>query len=178
MQENDKFYNSAVVFAPYQEKKIYHKRALWGWDRDNFDIGNRDGIFDIEGLKVGIRICFEVRFPEFFRELYRAHTDLNIIMFYDVSDFNDIERYETIKAHIRTRAVENVTYTLSVNSISPYQTAPTVLYDKSGRTLIELKQNEENLLVYDLKNMQLDFGEQGRKEISDWLTYFDSRSYD
>ena len=178
MQENDKFYNSAVVFAPYQEKKIYHKRALWGWDRDNFDIGNRDGIFDIEGLKVGIRICFEVRFPEFFRELYRAHTDLNIIMFYDVSDFNDIERYETIKAHIRTRAVENVTYTLSVNSISPYQTAPTVLYDKSGRTLIELKQNEENLLVYDLKNMQLDFGEQGRKEISDWLTYFDSRSYE
>ena len=99
-------------------------------------------------------------------------------MFYDVSDFNDIERYETIKAHIRTRAVENVTYTLSVNSISPYQTTPTVLYDKSGRTLIELKQNEENLLVYDLKNMQLDFGEQGRKEISDWLTYFDSRSYD
>lgn len=170
MQENDKFYNSAIVFAPYQEKGIYHKRALWGWDRDNFNIGNRDGIFDIEGLKVGIRICFEVRFPEFFRELYRAHTDLNIILFYDVSDYNDIERYEMIKAHVRTRAVENVTYTLAVNSISSYQTAPTALYDRSGRTLIELKQNEEKLLVYDLENMQLDFGEQGRKEISDWVT--------
>lgn len=77
-----------------------------------------------------------------------------------------------IKAHIRTRAVENVTYTLSVNSISPYQTAPTALYDRSGRTLIELKQNEEKLLVYDLDNMQLDFGEQGRKEISDWVTSY------
>lgn len=168
--EDDKYYNSAIVFAPHQEKMIYHKRALWGWDRDNFNIGNRNGVFDIEGLKVGIRICFEVRFPEFFRELYRAHTDLNIILFYDVSDYNDVERYEMIKAHIRTRAVENVTYTLSVNSVCPYQAAPTALYDKSGYPLIELKRNEEKLLVYDLENMQLDFGEQGRKQISDWLT--------
>lgn len=168
--EDDKYYNSAIVFAPHQEKMIYHKRALWGWDRDNFNVGNRNGIFDIEGLKVGIRICFEVRFPEFFRELYKAHTDLNIILFYDVSDYNDVERYEMIKAHIRTRAVENVTYTLSVNSICPYQAAPTALYDKSGYPLIELNRNEEKLLVYDLENMQLDFGEQGRKQISDWLT--------
>lgn len=169
-REDDKYYNSAIVFAPHQKKIIYHKRALWGWDRDNFNIGNSNGVFDIEGLKVGIRICFEVRFPEFFRELYKAHTDLNIILFYDVSDYNDVERYEMIKAHIKTRAVENVTYTLSVDSIRPYQTAPTALYDKSGYPLIELKRNEEKLLVYDLENMQLDFGEQGRKQISDWLT--------
>ncbi len=169
-REDDKYYNSAIVFAPHQKKMIYHKRALWGWDKDNFNIGNSNGVFDIEGLKVGIRICFEVRFPEFFRELYKVHTDLNIILFYDVSDYNDVERYEMIKAHIKTRAVENVTYTLSVDSIRPYQTAPTALYDKSGYPLIELKRNEEKLLVYDLENMQLDFGEQGRKQISDWLT--------
>ncbi len=168
-RKDDKYHNSAIVFTPYQEKLIYHKRALWGWDRDNFNIGNGNGVFDIEGLKVGIRICFEVRFPEFFRELYKAHTDLNIILFYDVSDYEDMERYELIKAHIKTRSVENVTYTLSVNSICPYQTAPTALYDKSGYPLSELKRNEEGLLVYDLENMQFDFGEQGRKQISDWL---------
>lgn len=168
-RENNKYYNSAIVFAPNQEKTIYHKRALWGWDKDNFSTENSNGIFDIDGFKIGIRICFEVRFPEFFRELYKAHTDLNIILFYDVSDINDAERYEMIKAHIKTRAVENVTHTLSVNSISPYQTAPTALYDKSGHTLIELRQNEEKLLVYDLEKTELNFGEHGRKQISDWL---------
>lgn len=117
-------------------------------------------------MKVGIRICFEVRFPEFFRELYQAHTDLNIILFYDVSDDNDVERYELIKSHIQTRAVENITYTLSVNSIYPYQTAPTALYDRSGYPLIELIRNEEKLLVYNLEIKQPDFGEQGRKQIS------------
>ena len=80
-KENDSYHNSAIVFRPQQEKNIYHKRALWGWDKDNFSIGNNNGVFEIEGLKVGVRIYFEVRFPEFFRELYREHTDLNVILF-------------------------------------------------------------------------------------------------
>lgn len=168
-KEDDKYYNSAIVFTPQKEKLMYHKRALWGWDKDNFSIGNKGGVFEIEGLKVGIRICFEVRFPEFFRELYREQTNLNVILFYDVSDYDDVERYEMIKAHLRTRAVENVTYTLSVDAISPYQTAPTALYDRSGSSLSELNRKEEGLLVYDLEKGKLDFGEQGRKQISDEL---------
>lgn len=169
IQEDENYYNSAVMFAPYKEKRFYHKRALWGWDRNHFSIGNSSGIFEIDEWKIGVRICFEVRFPEFFRELYREHTDLNIIMFYDVSDHDDKERYELIKSHIRTRAVENVTYTLAVDAISPCQTAPTALYDRSGRSLMELKRNEESMLVYDLEKSEPDFGEKGRMEISNWL---------
>ena len=102
--------------------------------------------------------------------MYQEHTDLNIVLFYDVSDYDDVERYELIKSHIRTRAVENVTYTLTVDAICPYQTAPTALYDKSGCSLVELERNQEKLLVYDFENAEPDFGELGRKEISDWLT--------
>lgn len=169
IKEDEKFYNSAIFFSPHKEKLFYHKRALWGWDKDNFSIGNMDGIFEIENLKIGVRICFEVRFPEFFRELYREHTDLNIILFYDVSDYDDEQRYSIIESHIRTRAVENVTYTLTVDAIHPYQTAPTALYDRSGVRVVELKRNKPGLLVYDLDNKERDFGEWGRKEISDWL---------
>ena len=87
-------------------------------------------------------------------------------MFYDVADYDDIERYELIKSHIRTRAVENVTYTLAVDTIRPYQTAPTALFDRSGCSLMELKRNEEGMLVYDLEKKEPDFGEKGRMEIS------------
>ena len=48
-----------------------------------------DGIFEIAGISVGVRICFEVRFPEYFRELYARKTDLNVVLFYDVSDVDD-----------------------------------------------------------------------------------------
>lgn len=172
IKDEDKYYNSAAVFGPHKEMMYYSKRALWGWDKENFCVGKNDGIFFVEGLKIGVRICFEVRFPEYFRELYCEHTDLNIIFFYDVADNDDLQRYELIKGHVRTRAVENVTHTLTVNNISPYQTAPTAFYDKSGRTLVELERNRELLLVYDLKKKELDFGELGRKEISNQLRTF------
>lgn len=78
-------------------------------------------------------------------------------------------RYDLIRGHIRTRAVENVCNTLTVNTIYPYQTATTVLYDKSGKELCYLERNIEGLLVYNLENREMDFGERGRKELSDLL---------
>ena len=72
-KDND-YYNSTIILKPNQDKQFYHKRALWGWDRDNFCVGSENGIFEIDGCKIGVRICFEVRFPEFFRELYMDRT--------------------------------------------------------------------------------------------------------
>ena len=72
-----------------------------------------------------------------------------------------------IKAHIRTRAVKNVCYTMSVNMAGLYQTAPTAIYDRFGNTIVELNRNMPGLLVYDLVLPQLNFGKCGRKEISD-----------
>lgn len=168
-QENGRFFNTALFFSPFKKRQHYHKRALWGWDKDNFEPGNDEGIFLVGDWKIGIRICFEIRFPEYFRELYKKQTDLNIVIFYDVNDNNDSLRYEMIKSHIMTRAVENVTYTLSVNTISPFQTAPTILFDRSGQVLNETVKNEECLLVYDLEKKEMDFGEKGRKEVTDLL---------
>lgn len=105
--------------------------------------------------------------------MYHEHTDLNIILFYDVADFDDIERYELIKSHIRTRAAENVTYTLAVDTISPYQTAPTILYDRSGYSLMELRRNEESLPVYDLEKLEPDFAFGHREQIITSFVYED-----
>lgn len=169
LKENTEIYNSAVCFVPDREPIIYSKRALWGYDKDNFTAGSRPGIIQIADRKIGIRICFEVRFPEYFRELYQQDTDLNVILFYDISEQENMERYELIRSHIRTRAVENVCHTLTVNTCKTYQTAPTALFDRSGRVMIEQTRNKESMLVYDLDFAPLGFGEQGRKEISDVL---------
>ena len=70
---------------------------------------------------------------------------------------------------MRTRAVENVCYTLSVNAAAPHETAPTGLYDPSGRPVCELERNQPGLLIHDLHPWTPDFGQRGRKEISDRL---------
>ena len=166
---NLKYYNRAYLLSPKKIKRWYDKRALYGWDEDNFTPGNENGIHEIDGIKIGVRICFEVRFPEYFRELYLENTDLDIVLFYDVADKEDENRYQMIRGHLITRAVENVTPVLSVNAINPNQTAPTCYINASGFVCKELEKNREGMLVYDFEKKELDFGEIGRKRYSDLL---------
>lgn len=168
-REDNAYHNSAMRFSPDGRRDAYHKRALWGWDADHFTPGKLSGIWDIAGLRVGVRICYEVRFPEYFRELYRAQTDLNLLLFCDVADQDNPARYDLIRGHIQTRAVENVCPVLSANATAPFQTAPTGFYDASGRPLAALPRGQEGLLVADWSPQPLSYGEQGRKFFSDKL---------
>ena len=166
---DEKYVNRAFLIAPKRDIRHYDKRALYGYDSDNFERGNTDGIFEIEGLKVGVRICFEARFPEYFRELFKENTDLNAVIFYAVSDFDDREKYDVLKSHLITRAAENVTPILAVNAIRPFQSCPTAFFNASGRVLAETERNTEELLIVDFEKTELNFGEIGRKRESDYL---------
>lgn len=168
-KENDQIFNRAILFQPKEQQGIYDKRALWGWDKENFIPGNGKGVFHIGNITIGIRICFEVRFPEYFRELYMERADITILLFYDVSDNDDVERYNLIKGHIQTRAVENISTIISVNSIAPFQTAPTAVFGKSGQIYKECTRNKAELMIFNFEKNDDDFGESGRREISDIL---------
>ena len=166
---DETYVNRAFLIAPKRDIKHYDKRALYGYDSDNFERGNTDGIFQINGLKVGVRICFEARFPEYFRELYKEETDLNVVIFYAVSDFDDTEKYDVLRSHLISRAAENVTPIFAVDAITPFQSAPTCFINASGKVLKELDRNKEEILFYDFEKSELNFGEIGRKRESDHL---------
>lgn len=160
-------YNSILLLSP--EATVlgrYDKRALWGWDIENFEKGASLGIFEIEGIKVGFRICFEVRFPEYFRELFIRQCDLCFVSFCDVLNTPSQERYDTVKAHLITRAVENAMPIVSINSCSHCQTAPTAVFDENGSIVKEAPPNEECLMVYEFEKPALDYGAKGRVQIS------------
>lgn len=166
------FYNSVYLISPGNQAEVfYRKRALWGWDRDSFQPGNDSGgVLAIEGFQIGVRICYEVRFPEYFRELYRQKTDCNIVLFCDRTELDSIERYDLIRSHLLTRAVENVTPIISVNNCASYQTAPTMAIDEDGKVAAELTRQEEGLLVFDLVHREsVSFSAEGRRANSDRL---------
>lgn len=169
-KEDDEYYNSVQLFDPsgtYMEP--YDKRALWGWDTDNFKKGSNNGIYLIDGVKIGVRICYEVRFPEYFRELFKSHVELVFVCFCDVSDTENEDRYNIIKSHLITRAVENVMTIISLNSISKYQTAPTGVFDPDGKVILEAARNKKSLLIYDYLKPETNFGALGRLKNSQEL---------
>lgn len=165
---NTSIYNSVKVFTPSGEELTpYCKKALWGWDRDNFSEGNNSGLYEIDGIKIGVRICFEIRFPEYFRELYFQKADLGIVCFCDTKNEESLGRYEQIKGHLQTRAVENILPILSVNNSGNYQTAPTAFFDHHGLIIKEAVRGNRELLIYDFCKYEDDFGTDGIKYIND-----------
>ena len=156
-------YNSMVVFDDRGERLgCYDKQALWGWDVDHFTPGGQPGIFEIDGMRIGFRICFDIRFPELFRQLYRHRTDLCFVSFSDTNETPMPERYATIKAHLVTRSVENVMTVVSVNSLSRVPTAPTAVFDCNGMVVKEAAPGRETLLLYDYAKPEMTFGMEGR----------------
>jgi predicted amidohydrolase len=164
-------YNSIWLLHPGgKELKPYHKRALWGWDKENFQPGNETGIYTIDGIKVGVRICFEIRFPEYFRELFANQVDLALVSFADVGKDEQKGRINTIQSHLVSRATENVMYVLSANSTSQQQWAPTCVIDPDGNAISTAPLNEEYLLTTEIEITEPGFGRQGRIECSRILT--------
>lgn len=156
-------YNSIILFDDHgMQIGSYDKRALWGWDTRHFLRGNKPGIFEIDQVKVGFRICFDIRFPELFRELYRKQADLCFVSFSDTAKTPSFDRYDRIKAHLITRASENVMPIVSVNSLTNVPTAPTAVFDWNGHCIKEAKKNAEGLLVYDFQKPERSFGMEGR----------------
>jgi predicted amidohydrolase len=166
------FQNSAVLFRPGGRagEEIYNKRALWGWDLENFAPGSCGGVWEIDGFRFGARICYEVRFPEYFRELYREKVDFAVVLFCYVSKADDADLYELIRSHVRTRASELTCPVLSVNDISPFQAAPTGVYDGDGYPVRELERGREGLLIFDFERSKPTFSGRGRRTIADRLT--------
>lgn len=153
---------------------VYEKRALWGWDKDLFseteDVELSKGLFEVEGLRFGVRICFEVRFPEYFRELYHLKPDAVFVLFNDRDETENPERYGLITAHLRTRAVENVYPIVSVNTSLAFQCVPTAVINRDGEIKAELPLDRPGLLIYTLEKAEFSFGAVGRISISDRLT--------
>lgn len=112
VSDGAKSFNHLVVFGPNGRliadyRKIFlFKANLPDRPYDEsvmYDSGKDLVVFDLAGLKVGLSICFDLRFPEMFRALRRRGADLFLIP----SAFT----VPTGQAHweilLRARAIEN-----------------------------------------------------------------------
>ena len=80
-QVGDKYYNSCpVILRNGEVKAFYDKMHLFSYyganEGDYITEGKNPLMVEIEGVKLGITICYDIRFPEIFRAYRKAGADI------------------------------------------------------------------------------------------------------
>lgn len=116
VNRNGKIYNSSYVFNRSGHLvTTYDKVHLFspsGEARD-FAAGNRAVTFMLDGIKCGLAICYDLRFPEFIRKL--ALEEISVLFIPAAWPIERILHWDTL---IRARAIENQMFVVAVNGIS------------------------------------------------------------
>lgn len=105
--------NEAVCFGPDgREIARYRKRNPFplAQEGDHYPAGNRAVVFEINGWKVASLICYDLRFPEPFREAATLGAELFIV----IANW-PVVRVDHWTTLLRARAIENLAYVVGVN---------------------------------------------------------------
>jgi len=122
----------------------YCKRALYGEDKRHYAAGEGAHLYTVAGIRVGLRICFEFRFPEYFRELLAGGGQLAVMGFSMVGP--TAAKRSLARALLMSRASENGLWILAANNTNGVQNAPTCLVDPDGRLVAEAPADREALI--------------------------------
>ena len=143
----------------------YDKIHMYVANKPDFKLDERDdtipgkslGVFELDGVKIGVGICFDLRFSEYFRELIKNGVQIIFLP----SHFNKNTGAVAWDVLTRARAIENQVYFCAVNQTGKALCANTKVISYNGEVLKSLD-NEEGILTVDIN---LEEQEKYRKEI-------------
>lgn len=112
----DRVRNSTLVYAPGGERVArYDKIHLFAFDngRESYDegrvleAGSEPTQFEAEGVRVGLSVCYDLRFPE----LFRAYAGADLLAVPAAFTYTTGEKHWSLL--LRARAVENQCYVIA-----------------------------------------------------------------
>ena len=108
-----KYYNTLALADPTGEiLGTYRKIHPFQEERDVFDGGDAITLFRCEGIKVGVQICYDIRFPEVSRKLALEGAELLLVP----AAWPD-PRSEHWNVLVQARAVENQLFVAAANRV-------------------------------------------------------------
>ena len=112
IKENEQYYNRLLWVLPNGEIAHYDKRHLFSYAGENIDFepGQKRMIAQVNGWKICLQICYDLRFP-----VWARNTDDYDILLY-VANWPERRNYvwETL---LMARAIENMSFVIGVNRV-------------------------------------------------------------
>ncbi|MBZ4658743.1 Predicted amidohydrolase [Desulfacinum infernum DSM 9756] len=146
----ERAFNTAVVLNPNGEliaryRKIHLFDALSVRESDTMFPG--DGlppVVSIDGLSVGVAICYDLRFPEIFRHLAEGGADLALVLSAWYQGPMKEDHWLTL---LRARAIENTFYVAGCNLIGPSFCGRSSVFDPFGTPVASAIETEDCLVA-------------------------------
>ena len=125
----------------------YDKRFCVKGELRRFTPGNRFVYFTINGVKCSLLICFDLRFPELYRELYKRKVNCVFQSFYNARQKGPSVHTYIMRQTMQCRAAENYFWVSMANSSGYYSPYPSCFIQPDGKIVKQLKQNRAGLMV-------------------------------
>jgi predicted amidohydrolase len=147
----DGWRNSAVLISPASGVRWYDKNSLSALDSRHCVAGDQLPVYEIDGVKAGVQICWELLFPRHWTQLKQAGAQI----VFHVN--NAVKPEDAFWEHILlTRAFENRYFVCSVNNAAATQTLPSHLIAPSGDTLLKCEPRVEQAVACELDLSQVE----------------------
>lgn len=159
--ENDKLANRSVLFTPEGKRRAtYDKIHLYDVDlptgeshreSKSFKAGTQNVITEVDGHKMGMTICYDMRFPHLYRDLAKAGAEIITVP----SAFT----VPTGKAHwhtlLRARAIETGAFIIAPAQVGDHNGVRvtyghSLIIDPWGAVLAEAEKDEPCIIMADL----------------------------
>lgn len=150
--DQDRAYNTTVFFNRSGELiKAYRKTHLYDAfsyiESDYIAAGNTPyEIIETEFGKIGLIVCYEVRFPEIARQFALQGADLLFVPAGWVAGPMKEDHWETL---VRTRAIENTMFVCAADQVGNIFAGRSMIVDPMG-VIVASAGEEETLLVAEL----------------------------
>ena len=150
LSEGHKPHNSLYLISPEgQITGRYDKRFCTSGDLNYFSPGDHFVTFELNGILCGLLICYDVRFPELYREYRKLNVDLLFQSFHNARQKKGSIHPVIMHRTAQVRAATNYFYMSLTNSSAP-ESWPCYFILPNGLILNKLELNKPGILISDV----------------------------
>ena len=148
LTEPNKPHNSLYLINPAGKVvNRYDKRFGTPGDLRRLTPGDRFVNFTINGVKCSLLICFDLRFPELYRELYKQKVQCIFQSFYNARQSGPSVHTHIMRQTMQCRAATNHFWVSMSNSSGYYAPYPSCFIQPDGMIIRQLRSNRSGLMV-------------------------------
>jgi predicted amidohydrolase len=125
----------------------YDKRFCTKRDLRYFTPGNRFVYFTINAVKCSLLICFDLRFPEMYRELYKQKVSCVFQSFYNARQKEASVHTHIMRQTMQCRAATNHFWVSMANASGYYSPYPSCFIRPDGKIVRQLTMNRPGVMV-------------------------------